>query len=101
MPLEDAVYKLTGLPAQILVTDRGVLQEGAAADVTRFQPDRVADRSEYTDSVKKPAGIPHVLVGGQPAGMGTERPLAPEREVCSSKHERGERTTPWMTELEA
>ena len=68
MPLEDAVYKLTGLPAQILgLTDRGVLQEGAAADVTVFDPDRVADRSEYTDSVKKPAGIPYVLVGGQPA----------------------------------
>ena len=68
MPLEDAVYKLTGLPAQILgLTDRGVLQEGVAADVTVFDPDRVADRSEYTDSVKKPAGIPYVLVGGQPA----------------------------------
>ena len=65
MPLEDAVYKLTGLPAQILGLDgRGVLKEGAAADVTVFDPERVADRSEFTDSVQKPAGIPYVLVGG-------------------------------------
>lgn len=65
MPLEDAVYKITGLPAQILgLKDRGVLQEGAVADLTVFDPDRVTDRSEYTDSVQKPAGIPYVLVGG-------------------------------------
>ena len=68
MPLEDAVYKLTGLPAQILgLTDRGVLREGAAADVTIFDPDHVTDRAEYTDSVKQPAGIPYVLVGGRAA----------------------------------
>ena len=68
MPLEDAVYKLTGLPAQILgLKDRGVLKEGAVADLTVFDPDSVADQSEYTDSVKKPLGIPYVLVGGTAA----------------------------------
>ena len=68
MPLEDAVYKLTGLPAQILgLKDRGVLKEGAMADLTVFDPDSVADQSEYTDSVKQPLGIPYVLVGGTAA----------------------------------
>ena len=65
MPLEDAVYKLTGLPAQILgLKDRGVVKEGAVADLTVFDPQQVRDQSEFTDSVKKPAGIPYVVVGG-------------------------------------
>ena len=65
MPLEDAVYKLTGLPADILgLKDRGTLEEGRIADITVFDPEQVRDLSEYTDSVKKPAGIRHVLVGG-------------------------------------
>ena len=65
MPLEDAVYKITGLPADILgLKDRGTLEEGRIADITVFDPEQVRDLSEYTDSVKKPAGIRHVLVGG-------------------------------------
>ena len=65
MPLEDAVYKLTGLPAQILgLKDRGVVKEGAVADLTVFDPQQVRDQSEFTDTVKKPAGIPYVVVRG-------------------------------------
>lgn len=65
MPLEDAVYKITGLPAQILgLTDRGILREGAVADITVFDPEAIRDCSEFTDSVKKPEGIRYVLVGG-------------------------------------
>ena len=65
MPLEDAVYKLTGLSADILgLKDRGTLEAGRIADITVFDPEQVRDLSEYTDSVKKPAGIRHVLVGG-------------------------------------
>ena len=65
MPLEDAVYKITGLPARILgLADRGILREGAVADITVFDPETVRDCSEFTDSVKKPEGIHYVLVGG-------------------------------------
>ena len=65
MPLEDAVHKITGLPAQILgLADRGILREGAAADITVFDPEEVRDCSEFTDSVKAPEGIHYVLVGG-------------------------------------
>ena len=64
MPLEDAVYKLTGLPADILgLRDRGTLAEGRIADITVFDAERVRDTSEFTDSVRKPEGICHVLVG--------------------------------------
>jgi N-acyl-D-amino-acid deacylase len=66
MPLEDAVYKITGLPAAILgLPDRGVLKEGNIADITVFDAARVEDRSRYTDSPVKPAGIEHVIVGGR------------------------------------
>lgn len=65
MPLEDAVYKLTALPAGILgIKNRGVLKKGYAADLTVFDPQTVRDCSEYTDSVRKPKGIDHVLVNG-------------------------------------
>lgn len=65
MPLEDAVYKMTGLSAKILgLKDRGVLQVGKLADITVFDPDAVRDNSEYTDSVRKPDGICHTLVRG-------------------------------------
>ena len=56
MPLEDAVYKITGLPADIL---------GRIADITVFDAERVRDTSVFTDSVRKPEGICHVLVGGE------------------------------------
>ncbi len=65
MPLEDAVYKMTGLPASILgLKDRGVLRVGKLADLTVFDPGTVCDTSEFTDSVRKPQGIFHTLVGG-------------------------------------
>ena len=65
MPLEDAVYKMTGLPASVLgMNDRGVIREGAAADLTVFDWNAVTDASEFTDSVRPPLGIEHVIVSG-------------------------------------
>ncbi len=65
MPLEDAVYKITALPAAILgLADRGVLKEGTPADITVFDAAKIEDRSQFTDSLAKPAGIEHVIVGG-------------------------------------
>lgn len=67
MPLEDAVYKMTGLPADILgVTDRGRIAEGLAADITVFDPVTVSDQSTYSAPATQPKGIPHVFVAGQP-----------------------------------
>lgn len=65
MPLEDAVYKLTGLPASFLgMKDRGTLEVGKVADITVFDGEHVRDGSTFLESVKKPVGIDHVLVGG-------------------------------------
>jgi N-acyl-D-amino-acid deacylase len=66
MPLEDAVYKLTGLPASFLgMKDRGTLEVGKVADLTVFDSENVRDTSTFLDSVRKPEGIFHVLVAGQ------------------------------------
>lgn len=66
MPLEDAVYKVSGLPAGVLgIKDRGVIREGAVADLTVFDPARIASRSTFMESKRRPEGIPYVIVNGQ------------------------------------
>ena len=48
MPIEDAVYKMTALSADILgFTDRGRLKEDYAADITIFNPNIVSDKATY------------------------------------------------------
>lgn len=66
MPLEDAVYKMTGLPASLLgLKDRGVLREGYVADITIFNPATVTDTATYQDPFQKPVGIEYVIVSGK------------------------------------
>jgi len=65
LTLEDAVRKMTSLPARRLgLTDRGVLVEGAVADITIFDPATVKDMSTFTNPHQYPVGIPFVIVNG-------------------------------------
>jgi N-acyl-D-aspartate/D-glutamate deacylase len=65
LALEDAVRKMTSLPAQVLgLKDRGLLREGYWADVVVFDPDRVADMATYENPKQYPKGIDYVLVNG-------------------------------------
>ena len=65
MSLEEAVRKMTSLPARRLgLKDRGVLAPGNAADLVVFDPDHVMDRGTYEDPRQYPAGIRHVIVNG-------------------------------------
>jgi len=66
--LEDAVRKMTSLPASRLgLRDRGVVREGAWADLALFDPERVIDRATYDDPHRYPDGLPYVFVNGQAA----------------------------------
>ena len=45
----------------------GVIREGAVADLTVFDWNAVTDTAEFTDSVRAPRGIEHVIVAGRVA----------------------------------
>ncbi len=65
LTLEDAVRKMTSLPANILgLKDRGMLREGYAADVVVFDAARVRDVATYAKPAAYPEGVPYVLVNG-------------------------------------
>jgi N-acyl-D-amino-acid deacylase len=64
--LEDAVRKMTLLNASKLgIFDRGLLRAGHFADITVFDPERVIDRSTYTDPFHYGEGIDYVIVNGE------------------------------------
>lgn len=66
--LEDAIYKMTWLPASYYrIAERGLLREGFRADITVFDPDTVIDRSTWREPTLFSEGIVHVLVDGTPA----------------------------------
>ena len=66
LSLEEAVRKLTSLPAQRAgLTGRGLIYPGAEADLVLFDPERVADRSTFADPHQYPAGIETVIVNGE------------------------------------
>jgi N-acyl-D-amino-acid deacylase len=63
--LEEAVRKMTSLPAQHFHVDRrGLVRVGYAADLVVFDPDRVADAATYQAPHAYADGIPFVLVNG-------------------------------------
>jgi N-acyl-D-aspartate/D-glutamate deacylase len=65
LTLEDAIRKMTSLPAQILgLTDRGQIHPGFAADVVLFDPAKVRETNSYEKPKSYPEGIPYVLVNG-------------------------------------
>jgi dihydroorotase len=66
----DALRKMTLMPAQRLearvpaMRNKGRVRVGADADLTLFDPARVADRATYRQPTLQPEGIRHVLVNG-------------------------------------
>jgi N-acyl-D-amino-acid deacylase len=66
VPLEEAIAKMTGRSAaQAGLADRGVLAPGRKADVTIFDPARIADRGTPRDPAQAPEGVRHVIVNGK------------------------------------
>jgi N-acyl-D-amino-acid deacylase len=65
LSLEEAIRKMTSLPASFLgLQDRGLVREGFWADLVVFDPGTVASGATYGDPYGRPEGIEHVLVNG-------------------------------------
>jgi N-acyl-D-amino-acid deacylase len=65
-PLEQAVHKMTGLTARNFgLPDRGVLKEGAYADLTLFDADTIDEAASYEHPIAPARGIDTVVVNGR------------------------------------
>jgi N-acyl-D-amino-acid deacylase len=66
LTLPAAIHKTTGAAASALgLDDRGVLREGAWADVAVFDPSRIADLATYDDPHRYAVGVSAVVVNGE------------------------------------
>ncbi len=93
LTLPEAVRKMTSLPAQRLGwKDRGVIREGAFADLVLFDPSTVIDRSTFAKPFESPVGIEKVFVNGEivwqgskPTGSRPGRVLGRARASCAAQ----------------
>jgi dihydroorotase/N-acyl-D-amino-acid deacylase len=66
LPLEQAIRKITSLPAQREhLTGRGLIKEGFFADITIFDPATVNDQATYAEPAQLSQGVKYVVVNGQ------------------------------------
>lgn len=73
MPLETAVYKITGLPAEkFSLEKRGCIREGYCADLIVWDSEYINDNASYATPCVKPTGISSVWVNGECAMLDGE-----------------------------
>jgi N-acyl-D-amino-acid deacylase len=71
--LEEAVRRMTGVTAGVFgFEDRGIVREGAFADLVLFDAERVIDRADFGSPKRLADGIDHVWVNGVEVWAGGE-----------------------------
>jgi N-acyl-D-aspartate/D-glutamate deacylase len=67
LSLEEAVRKMTSLPADIIgFKNRGRIQDGLPADIVIFNPETIIDNSTFEQPNLYASGVIHVFVNGIP-----------------------------------
>jgi N-acyl-D-amino-acid deacylase len=67
LPLEEAVRKMTSLPAQTLrLKERGLVKEGMYADITIFDENAFEDKATFAEPHQFSQGLKYVIVNGEP-----------------------------------
>jgi N-acyl-D-amino-acid deacylase len=70
LTMEEAIRKMTSLPAQVLrLSDRGLIKKGLYADIVIFDPERIRDTATYENPHQYPEGIQYVIVNGTIAAL--------------------------------
>jgi N-acyl-D-amino-acid deacylase len=86
VPVEEAVRKLTSLPADVLsLADRGRLKQGAFADIVIFDPKTFQDHSTYAKPMQYATGMSDVFINGQLALKDGEPTGAPTGRILRGR----------------
>ena len=66
MSLEEGVRRMTGVPAEVFgLKDRGLLKEGAFADIAVFDADTIIDSANFDEPTTPASGVTAVMTNGQ------------------------------------
>jgi N-acyl-D-amino-acid deacylase len=85
LTLEDAIRKMSSLPAQRMgLPDRGLLRPGMKADVVVFNPAIIVDKATFEKPHQYAEGVVDVIVNGQPTLK--DRTMTGERAGRSLRH---------------
>jgi N-acyl-D-amino-acid deacylase len=81
--MQEAVYRLSGLPAaQLHIKKRGLLKPGNYADIVLFDPNKIIDKATYEKPQQLAEGVQDVFVNGiQVLNNGTHTGAMPGRAV--------------------
>lgn len=67
LTLEEAVFKMSGRPAEWLnLKHRGIIAKNNFADLVVFNPEKIKDTASYVNPYRHPEGISHVIINGKP-----------------------------------
>ena len=64
--IEEAIWKMTGLPAKAFgLKERGLIKKGFFADLVLFDPQSITDKATFSEPKQHPSGIHQVLLNGE------------------------------------